>query len=241
MGFVQGKCLNLDDQVVLFQKTIEMELQPHFGSSKELSDYLSKSIFVINIGNNDYGGYLVSYVSKPNLMYTPQAFAQLLKDILSQRLETLYKLGARKFLVFEIAPIGCMPIVTRLVPHEGPCVEELNQVVSVFNDGLPAMLKQLTTSLQGSTFALGYFSKLGHDMITNPSKYGLGDTTDPCCIAANNGAWTCIPGLVSCSDGGRHAFWDGMHLTEAIYSTIGTRCFNDSSVCSPTIQQLVQG
>ncbi|XP_010265515.1 PREDICTED: GDSL esterase/lipase 7-like [Nelumbo nucifera] len=235
-----GKCLNLDDQINLFQKTIEMELQPHLGSSKDLSDYLSNSIFVINIGNNDYGGYLVSYVSKTNLMYTPQAFAQLLKDGLSQRLETLYKLGARKFLVFEIAPIGCMPIFTRIVPHEGPCVEELNQVVSVFNDGLPAMLKQLTTSLQGSTFAVGYGSKLGHDMITNPSKYGLGDTTDPCCIAANNGAWTCIPGFVSCSDSGKHAFWDGMHLTEAIYSTTGTRCFNDSSVCSPTIQQLVQ-
>ncbi|XP_010261310.1 PREDICTED: GDSL esterase/lipase 7-like [Nelumbo nucifera] len=236
-----GKCLNLDDQIDLFQKTIEMELQPHLGSSKELSDYLSKSIFVIAIGNNDY----ISNYLEPNLFntsetYTPQAFAQLLGGRFSQGMERLYKLGARKILVFEIGTIGCMPTFARKQQHEGPCVEELNQLVSLFNDGLPTMLKQLTTSLQGSTFTVGQSSKLGYEMITNPSRYGLTDVTDPCCIAGSDGTWPCVPGFVSCFDVRKHAFWDAFHLTEIIYSTIGTRCFNDSSVCSPTIQQLVQ-
>ncbi|XP_010265504.1 PREDICTED: GDSL esterase/lipase 7-like [Nelumbo nucifera] len=207
-GSLFGKCLNLDDQIDLFQKTIEMELQPHLGSSVELSDHLSKSIFVICIGNNDY----ISNYLEPNLLntsktYTPQAFAQLLGGRFSQGMESLYKLGTRKFLVFEIGTIGCMPIFTRTLQHEGPCVEELNQLVSLFNDGLPAMLKQLTTSLQGSTFAVGHGSKLGYDMITNPSKYGLTDATDPCCIAGNGGTLSCIPGSISCFDVDKHAFW----------------------------------
>ena len=88
--------------------------------------------------------------------------------------QRLYSLGARKIVMFEIGPIGCIPSITRKLrnKHNGQCVEEINQVVSLFNQGLPALLKKLTSTLQGSTFVLGQANFLGYDAIKHPSKYG---------------------------------------------------------------------
>ena len=86
--------------------------------------------------------------------------------------QRLYSLGARKIVMFEIGPIGCIPSITRKHKHDGQCVEETNQIVSFFNQRLPALLKYLTSTLQGSTFVLGQANFLGYDAIRNPSKYG---------------------------------------------------------------------
>lgn len=85
---MQGKCLNFAEQVDLFQETVEKKLPKHFANSTELSYYLSKSIFVISIGNNDF---LNNYI-QPNLyptskLYNPQSFAQHLTDSLSQQFQ----------------------------------------------------------------------------------------------------------------------------------------------------------
>ena len=76
--------------------------------------------------------------------------------------------------MFEIGPIGCIPSITRKVrnKHNGQCVKEINQVVSLFNQGLPALLKTLTSTHEGSTFVLGQANFLAYDAIKHPSKYG---------------------------------------------------------------------
>jgi hypothetical protein len=80
----QGKCLSLDDQVDLFQRTVKSSLPNHFEGPNELMEYLSKSIFVVCIGSNDYMGNYLSDTSKHN---TPQEFAHLLLDKLSQHFQ----------------------------------------------------------------------------------------------------------------------------------------------------------
>jgi hypothetical protein len=86
--------------------------------------------------------------------------------------QRLYNLGARKIVMFEIGPIGCIPSITRQHKHNGQCVEDTNQIVSFFNQRLPALLKYLTSTLQGSTFVLAQANFLGYDAIINPSIYG---------------------------------------------------------------------
>ncbi|KAF8399224.1 hypothetical protein HHK36_015089 [Tetracentron sinense] len=237
-----GKCLNLDEQIDMFQRTVEVDLPRQFQSSKQLSEYLSKSIFLISTGSNDYiNNYLEPNLFDSNKHYSPQSFAQLLIDRLPHHFERLYKLGARKIIMFEIGPIGCIPTFTRELKPKGQCDEESNQLVSYFNDRLPAMLKRLTSNLQGATFVLAEANGLAYDVIRNPSSYGFTDTRNPCCIAGRNGTWPCIPGLPSCSNADKHFFWDAYHLTEAACSVVGNRCFNGSSLCFPiNIQQLVQ-
>ncbi|KAI8541779.1 hypothetical protein RHMOL_Rhmol08G0088700 [Rhododendron molle] len=155
--------------------------------------------------------------------------------------QRLYKLGARKVVVFEIGPVGCIPSIIRQYEHNGQCVEEINRFVSLFNAQLGKILKNLTSNLPGSAFVLGHVHWLGYDAIMHPSRYGLGDVGDPCCTTWANGTSGCIPELQPCTPTDNHYFWDAFHLTEAVYSVIAARCINDTSVCMPTtIKALVQ-
>ena len=90
-------------------------------------------------------------------------------------LQRLYGLGARKVIVFELGPIGCLPTITRKKDHHNnisQCVEEINQMIIDFNERLAIMLKNLTSSFKGSNFVLGHAHWLGYDAIKHPSKYG---------------------------------------------------------------------
>lgn len=84
----QGKCLNLRDQVDLFEATIKVDLETQFESPAKLSEYLSKSIFIVSIGSNDYiNNYLEPEIYDASRRYNPQAFAKLLTDVLSQQFQ----------------------------------------------------------------------------------------------------------------------------------------------------------
>ncbi|GMH04388.1 hypothetical protein Nepgr_006227 [Nepenthes gracilis] len=218
---------------------VKSELPHYFKSRKELSKYLSMAIFIFSVGNNDYiNNYLDSGFDSSE-RYPPQQFSQLLIHSLSLKLQRLYELGARKIVVFELGPIGCIPSIAKKV--DGKCDEHVNYMISEFNSGLSRMLQNLTTTLHGSFFILGHANWLGYDAITNPSKYGLTDSSNPCCETWFNGTLSCIPELTPCPSPYRHFFWDAYHLTEAACSVMASHCINGSSVCIPmNINQLIQ-
>lgn len=87
-------------------------------------------------------------------------------------MQRLYKLGARKVVVFDIGPIGCIPTIVRTKHNEGKCVEEINHLAIIFNNHLKKLLINLTTSLKGSKFIIGHTFKIAYDAIVNPSSYG---------------------------------------------------------------------
>ncbi|KAI9153663.1 hypothetical protein LWI28_014709 [Acer negundo] len=239
-----GGCLRLSKQVELFEETVKWQLQTYYKTSQELSYYLSKSLFLITIGSNDYiSNYLddtiIGKIIRKRI--SPDQFAQLLIDRLSDQLKRLHDLGGRKIVFFELGPIGCIPSITRKQKHSGKCVENTNQVISFFNNKLPGMLRNLTSTLHGSNFVLGHANWLGYDAVINPSKYGLTDSSNPCCIAWFNGTSGCVPFSIPCTSPDEHYFWDGYHLTQTMYSTLASRCINDSTVCMPfTLNQLIQ-
>ncbi|KAK4477536.1 hypothetical protein RD792_016765 [Penstemon davidsonii] len=242
-GNYLGKCLNFAEQINLFERTVKTDLPRHYQNSNELSNYLSRSIYVISIGSNDYiNNYLEPQRYDSSKHYTPQSYAQLLINQLSIQLQRLYQLGARKVVMFEIGPIGCIPSITRTMKHIGRCHSEVNNLAVVFNNLLAPMLQNLTSTLEGSAFILGHAHWLGFDAVMNPSNYGLTDSSNPCCVTWLNGTSACIPelGPLACHDPDKHYFWDGYHLTETVYRTIASLCFNGTSVCLPkNIQDLV--
>ncbi|XP_048128990.1 GDSL esterase/lipase 7-like [Rhodamnia argentea] len=241
-GSYLGKCLSLDDQVSFFESYAANDLPRLFKSSDEFSGYLAKSIFTFWIGSNDYlSNYLNPTLYSTSKTYEPRPFAKLLVALLSQHLERLYDVGARKFVVNEIGPIGCIPSVAKQSNHDGICDGGPNLLVSYFNEMLQPMLDNMTSSLAGSMFVLGRGNGLGYDAVTNPSKYGLTDSRNPCCTTWGNGTLTCIPALTPCPDVNKHFFWDGYHPTDVVSSIIASRCFNDTNICSPvSIQDLVK-
>ncbi|PIM97918.1 Triacylglycerol lipase [Handroanthus impetiginosus] len=242
-GYNLGKCLNLAEQVDYFERVVQQELPKHFQSPDELSNYLSKSVFIISIGSNDYiNNYLHVPQYNTSTRYTPDSFAQLLVGNLSQQFQRLYQLGARKLVMFELGPIGCIPSNTRLYNPTGRCIEQLNRLTLTFNTQLAQMLRNLESTLQGSNFVLAQSYQLAYDAMINPSKYGFSDTTNPCCATWFNVPSGCVPapGVQACPHPEDHFFWDGVHLTETVYETVASSCFNGSSFCVPkNIQELV--
>uniref|UniRef100_A0A7N0T8J0 GDSL esterase/lipase n=1 Tax=Kalanchoe fedtschenkoi TaxID=63787 RepID=A0A7N0T8J0_KALFE len=194
----------------------------------------------LSIGSNDYiNNYLQPRLYSTSKRYPPKPFAQHLANMLKERLLRLYEIGARKVIVFEIGPVGCIPSITRKHKHQGQCVEEFNKLVTYFNDLLPTMLKNLTSTLQGSTFIHGRAHWIGYDAVTKQQNYGLVDSVNPCCKTWFNGTSGCIPFSSPCHNIKQHYFWDAFHLTEPVYSVIARHCFNGTDVCSPmNIKQL---
>lgn len=241
-GAMLGKCLDLKEQVNLFQTTIKTDLATEIKNPTQLSDHLSKSIYIFSIGSNDYiNNYLDTENSNSSKRYQPKSFAELLIENLSLHLESVYKLGARKIIMFEIGPVGCIPSVSRARVHKGNCMEEVNQMVTFFNERLPPLLKNLTSRLPGSNFVLGRDNSLGYDVINNPSKYGLKEARHPCCSTWANETSGCIPLSKPCPDPTKYVFWDAFHITEAVYSIMASGCLKNSSICTPTsIQELVK-
>lgn len=85
---MQGKCLNLDEQVRLFESAARNDLPGHFNSSNDFSDYLSKSIFTFSIGSNDYiSNYLEPELFDTSQRYPPLIFSQILTGNLSHQLK----------------------------------------------------------------------------------------------------------------------------------------------------------
>ncbi|KAL5987478.1 lipolytic enzyme [Asimina triloba] len=172
-GTRMGKNIQLSEQVDNFEKTVQQDLPQNFEFQKDVADYLSQSIFIVNIGMNDYGNnYLQPDFYNASKHYTPLQFAYLLVLRLSQQLKRLYDLGARKIVVFERLPLGCMPAATNVIDFFPICIEPVNEMVLQFNFQLYPMLRRLTVDLPRSTFVDGRVYAPAYYACHNPSKYG---------------------------------------------------------------------
>ncbi|XP_043692843.1 GDSL esterase/lipase 7-like [Telopea speciosissima] len=245
-GSAIGINIPLQIQLKLFQETVKHYLPKNFKTEEELLYYLSKSIFVVNIGSNDYlNNYLQPAHYDSSRLYNPVQFAGILRKELKKslqlaiQLQDLYELGARKFLVFNLGPSGCTPFLVYSEKLASGCAENVNQLVSLYNEGLPDMLQELRTSLKGSNFVLAEFYEASYDLNQNPSKYGFTSRSN-CCVV-NNATAQCAHGVQPCLDRTTHIYWDAVHPTQAANFLFATGCFFYTAQCTPiNIQQLTQ-
>ncbi|XP_058183546.1 GDSL esterase/lipase 7-like [Rhododendron vialii] len=191
-GSALGTNYCMEEQVGFFKETLEKFLRPKFPSPVELSKRLSDSIFVINIGSSDYiFNYLQPSDYNSSRQYNGDAFAELLIRKLGNHLEDLYNLGARKMLIFEIGPLGCLPYIINKFNPRDRCFEDANKLASIFNEKLETKLKELSGKLKGSTFVTAKTFHLIKDIVENPFDYGLQETRWPCCATQENGTGLC--------------------------------------------------
>ncbi|KAF7136414.1 hypothetical protein RHSIM_Rhsim08G0177000 [Rhododendron simsii] len=182
--------------------------------------------------NNDYMNYLQPG-SNTSKLYNAEQFGEFLVNELGNHLQELYNLGARKFVVFEVAPLGCLPDVLDKTKPSTLCDEHINGLVSVFNTNLGVKLNKLKSLLNGSTFVTAKSYRLIHDIIYNPLHHGFSDARQACCASGVDGSGDCKPGTVPCQSRKSHVFWDRVHPTEAIYERIASECFNGKGLCTP--------
>uniref|UniRef100_A0A0E0CD67 GDSL esterase/lipase n=1 Tax=Oryza meridionalis TaxID=40149 RepID=A0A0E0CD67_9ORYZ len=105
----------------------------------------------------------------------------------------LYGVGLRKFLLDGVGPLGCLPSLraSGLGPL-GQCVDQVNQMVGFFNQGLRSLVDQLNSDHPDAMFIYGNTYDAVYDMINNPHKYGFSG----CCVLGEDG--TCEPYAEPC-------------------------------------------
>ncbi|XP_002963881.2 GDSL esterase/lipase At1g71250 [Selaginella moellendorffii] len=193
------------------------------------SSLISRSLVAIIMGSNDYiNNYFLPYTRSHNL--PTSTFRDTLLSIFSKQLQEIYRLGARKIVVANVGPLGCIPSSLFLYNSTtGGCIEPVEAIVRDFNDALKPMLVELNSQLPGATIVYGNVYNIFRDVIDHPSKFGFDYGNRGCCGAGPfNGQVPCLPGgLVKyCPDRTKYVFWDPYHPTDAANVVLGKRLFD---------------
>eukprot|EP00257_Ricinus_communis_P020038 XP_015579187.1 GDSL esterase/lipase At1g71691 isoform X2 [Ricinus communis] len=221
-----------------FQNTLD-QITDNLGAV-DVARAIGKSMFFVGMGSNDYlNNYLMPNYPTKNQYNGPQ-YANLLVQQYTQQLNTLYNLGARKFILAGLGVMGCIPSILAQSPA-GLCSEEVNQLVMPFNENVKTMMNNFNNNLPGAKFIFLDVARMFRDILTNAPAYGFSVINRGCCgIGRNRGQVTCLPFQTPCPNREQYIFWDAFHPTEAVNILMGKRAFNgDTSIVYPmNIEQL---
>ncbi|WJX36755.1 hypothetical protein P8452_24599 [Trifolium repens] len=224
-----GECLSLDKQIEYFTSTVVNDLPRNFRSKARLRHYLSKSIFLLSIGSNDY---ILNYLKQKiitNKPSNPEEFADYLLNQLSSNIKKIYELGGRKFVIIGVGPIGCIPGFIIRKPNFQDCNEDVNQKVKPFTNKLPMKIQELKSQLSGSLFTIMDTFKFFKKIRNSPEKFGFTNTWDSCIGEGGK----------PCENRNEYYFYDFAHSTEATSQIYANKCFRGRHLCFPlNIEQL---
>ncbi|CAI7803781.1 unnamed protein product [Closterium sp. NIES-54] len=163
----------------------------------------STALYVVGLGSNDY--FVIFFGEKIDETTLPritagganqmQAFASTVVAYLMSYVGGLYSRGARRFLLFEIPPLGCLPLWRQaLQPAEkqGECVSEINAYAHEHNKQLAVAIAGLQKTLKGSNILLAKTYSFLENAVADPASVGLFGTS-ACC-----GGPPPLNGLVQC-------------------------------------------
>ncbi|KAD2184610.1 hypothetical protein E3N88_41689 [Mikania micrantha] len=187
--------------------TIRTSMTQVLGSQKAVDDLLGSSIYIFHIGSND----LLEYVAAP--VFDPAYLKQFVTNVTqayAAHLTTLYELGARKFAIIGIPPLGCAP-ATRVLNATGGCADVMNESARLFHIAMQSLLTNLSMTLKGFKYSLGNMYTVTMDAIDNPRGNGFKEVKTACC---GNGTTDCNVGVNLCSNRRDFLFWDKFHATE---------------------------
>ncbi|KAL3833385.1 hypothetical protein ACJIZ3_008121 [Penstemon smallii] len=230
--------LSMDIQIDYFNIT-RKQINKLLGASKAKEFIQKKSIFSITVGSNDFlNNYLLPVLSIPaRITETPDAFVDDLINHLRGQLTRLYQLDARKFIIGNVGPIGCIPYQKTINQlSENECVALPNKLAIQYNARLMDLVQELNKNLKGATFVHANVYDLVMELITNYKKYGFTSSSKACC--GNGGQFAgiipCGPTSSMCSDRDKHVFWDPYHPSEAANIIIAKQLLDgDKKYISP--------
>ncbi|RZR85304.1 hypothetical protein BHM03_00012264 [Ensete ventricosum] len=192
----------MDVQIDYFNIT-RRQMDGLLGKAKARRFLWKKAIFSITIGSNDFlNNYLLPFFSVgERLIESPDDFVNhLITSLRSQLIvissntwsslpshtthpnpslsvntpwQRLYSLDARKIVVSNVGPVGCIPYqktINRVKENE--CVSLPNLLAVRYNAQLRDLLAELNDNLPGARFVLANVYDLVMELITNHRSYG---------------------------------------------------------------------
>ncbi|KAK7315544.1 hypothetical protein VNO77_34095 [Canavalia gladiata] len=192
------------------------------GSFELAKRYLSKCLYYVNFGTNDYEVNYFLPNSNTSDIYTPEEYAQILIDQYSLYLKQLRDVGARKFVLNGLSPLGCTPNSIL----NGSCNERQNAAANIFNDRLKDLVARSDfPKLFNDSKSI--FVNISAIFPTPTSGSGFANTTAPCCPTDEKGF--CIPDQTPCRNRNDYVYWDGIHSSDVVNQLIAINAYNGSN------------
>ncbi|KAF3788770.1 GDSL esterase/lipase [Nymphaea thermarum] len=216
--------ISLSQQIKIFQTITIPELRTQFDNRKNVSSYLAKSIFVFNSGGNDLEQECSGPAQKEKCV--SDEFIESLLANFTNQLKIVYNLGARKFVLFGIQANGCNPqYKATLLPTE-KCREDLNLAAITFNSLLRSSIHGMKKSLPGSNFVFVNTYGIVRSVFDNPQSYGFKVVNQSCCtVSTEILGEPCVPYSIPCKHRSTYMYYDGAHLTEALYRHLAKKAY----------------
>ncbi|GAA0142027.1 lipase [Lithospermum erythrorhizon] len=171
---------------------------------------LGKSLFFITTGSNDIFGYFAT-----NTTVSVDEYIDTLIDSYDTYIRSLYGIGARKFGIISVPPVGCCPS-QRIISPTGDCFEPANQMAQLFHSKLVKLLCKLSSQLQDLRYSLGNAYEMTMNVINHPNLYGFTNVNTACCGKGKlNAEQSCNVTSNLCPDRTKYLFWDLFHPTQA--------------------------
>ncbi|KAL8471228.1 hypothetical protein ACS0TY_028773 [Phlomoides rotata] len=200
----------------------------------------SKSLFILDIGQNDVASGIRSLTFEQQKANVPNMVSQFTTQV-----KNLHGIGARSLWIHNTGPIGCLPVAIVKVQDpvkgyldEHGCVNSQNEIAVEYNKQLKDEIFKLRSELSGAVIIYVDMYRAKHDLIIDAKNQGFEDPFKICCGHHGIGydVWCGNRGSVnesevfagSCSDPSRVISWDGVHYTEAVNNWIATRIINGS-------------
>lgn len=218
-------------QVNNYRRTVSQVVQL-LGDENSAANYLSKCIYSIGLGSNDYlNNYFMPTFYNTGNQFTPEQYADDLIQRYSQQIQNLYNDGARKLALIGVGAIGCSPNeLAQNSPDGRTCVQRINSANQIFNNKLRSLVNEFNNNFNDAKAVYINAYGISQDLINNPSAYGFRVTNAGCCgVGRNNGQITCLPGQPPCQNRREYVFWDAFHPTEAANIVIGRRSYSAQS------------
>uniref|UniRef100_A0A1J3J3G3 GDSL esterase/lipase ESM1 n=1 Tax=Noccaea caerulescens TaxID=107243 RepID=A0A1J3J3G3_NOCCA len=190
-----------------------------FGSMKSrwTDDYIEKSLFMIYIGTEDYLNFTKNNPKADGS--AQQAFVTLVTNQLKNDIGLLYSLGASKFMIQLLAPLGCLPIVRQEHGTNTLCYPPLNDLARQHNEKIGPMLNEFAqNSKPPNGFQFTVFDFYNAVLRrTERDNYRFFVTNSSCCGVGTHNAYGCGMANVHsklCEYQRSYFFFDGRHNTE---------------------------
>ncbi|KAI3971033.1 hypothetical protein MKX01_024680 [Papaver californicum] len=227
-GAVLGNTINMDAQVDYFVNTRNYIISNLSGSdSKEL---LGNALFVVVVGSNNFiENYFTPIISIPKQMLeSPEMFVDSMISKFRLQLTRLYEMDARKIVVANVGPVGCIPIERALYTTGDSCRSVMNDAAMLFNKKLKSLIMELNSNLVESKFVYVDSYRVLSDIFDNYQSYGFEDFKTGCIkLLADPTLGMASPVPLVCKDRSKYVFWDVAHPTEATYAIFAKKVLED--------------
>ncbi|XP_018447791.1 GDSL esterase/lipase 5 [Raphanus sativus] len=235
----QGSVISLRTQLEHYKK-VERLWRIKFGK-EESKKRISRAVYLISIGSNDYSS---PFLTNQSLSISMSQHVDIVIGNLTTFMHEIYKIGGRKFGFLNVPDLGCFPALRILKQNNDSCLRDASRLANMHNKALSSLLFKMQRQLKGFKFSLFDMNKSLKLRMHHPSKFGFKEGEEACCGTGKwRGVFSCggkriVKEYKLCENPDDYIFWDSLHLTQNTYKQFANLIWNgghmsDSLVVGP--------